>query len=62
MREVPMKGWVATYSNRPTQANLQTPCRTLELQRQTTEPAETVPPPPERLSAPSTAPAENPRS
>jgi hypothetical protein len=61
-----MKGWVATYSNRPTQANLSTrwgsQCRTLEFQRQSKEKTETVPQPPQRLSALSAAPAETPRS
>ena len=61
-----MKGWVATYSNRPTQANLSTRWGshgpTLESQGQSTEKPETVKRPPQRLSALSTAPAETPRS
>jgi hypothetical protein len=62
-----MKGWVATYSNRPTQANPSTRWgsdsrSTLESQGQSKDEAETVKRPPQRLSALSTAPAETPGS
>ena len=60
-----MKGWVATYSNRPTQANLPTRWDsknpTHPLERQSSEAMENVPQPLQRLSVPATKPAENSR-